>query len=60
MPCPECLKEIALKRIPRIVYLEEYAVNGTEPVTEQVKELAKLFKIELVHLANYPSTQKTS
>ena len=50
MPCPECLKEIAIKRIPRVVYAEEYQINGQESVTAQTKELADLFKIELVHL----------
>lgn len=59
MPCPECLKEIALKRITRVVYAEEYSVNGLEPMTEQTRELADLFKVELVHLPS-TSNKKTS
>lgn len=60
MPCAECLKEIAIKRIPRVVYAEEYELNGLESTTKEIRELAELFKIELVHLPITTSTEKVA
>ena len=55
MPCAECLLEIALKRIPRVVYAEEYKRNGILSVDEEAQELIARFKLEVVHLP-YTST----
>jgi dCMP deaminase len=60
LPCVECLKEIALKRIPRVVYQEEYELNGQDSQSETVHELAKLFKIELIKLPPFSSTEKVA
>jgi dCMP deaminase len=60
LPCPECLKEIALKRIPRVVYAEEYEFNGLTSKTNDTTELAKIFKIELVRSSFLESNKKSS
>ena len=48
LPCPECLKEIAIKRIKRVVYADVYK---TDPeVAKQAFNFADRFEIELVQL----------
>jgi len=48
LPCTECLRTIALKRIPTVVYAEDYT---TDPeVARKSHEVAKVYGIKLLHL----------
>ena len=37
LPCPECLTEIALKRIPRVMYKDEYSTDPAMAVKSYSK-----------------------
>jgi len=50
MPCEDCIREIALKGIPLIVYGEVYLKNGEEPMEDIVTRLASSFNIQLAHI----------
>ena len=50
MPCMDCIREIALKKIPRVVFREVYLRNGIEPMYEEILRLALHFGVELAHL----------
>ena len=50
MPCTDCIKEIALKRIPLVVYGEVYFKNGEISLEGEITRLASFFKIQLIHL----------
>ena len=50
MPCEDCLREIALKRGPRVIFEQVYLRNGVDSMYQQIMDLAATFNIQLIHL----------
>lgn len=56
LPCPECLKEIAIKRIKKVVYIDTYKTIPL--VAEESMLFAEKYGIELVQLAHLSQENK--
>lgn len=54
MPCMDCLREIAMKKIHRVIFEEVYLKNGVVSMEEEVRSLALHFGISL---EQFPPTQ---